>query len=104
MGHTHNSVHSTISASHYKDRVFPDVECLDATIKYKTQCISYTTIKPDNIIHMKCALVFCDECPKYIITDEELDYGTNDLLINLSVYTYQVICEKHGIIPNGQSL
>ena len=31
--HTRNSLFSTTSAAHYKDKVFPDGECLHATIK-----------------------------------------------------------------------
>ena len=53
---------------------------------------------------MKCALDFCDECPKYIITNEEFDEGTNYLLLHLSVYEYQGICEKQVIFPNETNL
>ena len=35
--HTHNSLFSTISATHYKDKVFPYGECLHATIKSAAQ-------------------------------------------------------------------
>ena len=67
--HTHSTAYSTTSAAHYKDKVFPDGECLHVTIKYSAQWISCTTIKPNNIIHMKCALDFCDKFPKYIIPE-----------------------------------
>ena len=53
---------------------------------------------------MKCALGFCDECPKWIIPDKELDDGLNAPLIYFSVYKYQGICAKHGIITNGPTL
>ena len=59
-----NSSYITTSAAHYNDKVFSDSECLHATIKYACQFISFTPIKPDNIIHMQCALGFCDECNK----------------------------------------
>ena len=53
---------------------------------------------------MNCALFFSDECPKYIIPDEELDGEPNSPLISFSVYTYQIRCEKNGILPNGPFL
>ena len=49
-------------------------------------------------------LGFCDECSRYIITDEEIYDASNDPLIHFSVYTYQGRCAKHGIIPNGTTL
>ena len=49
---------------------------------------------------MKCDLGFCDECTKYIINNKELDNVPSDTLINFSLYNYQGICEKHGIITN----
>ena len=61
---TRNSLYSTISAAQLKDKVFPDGECLHANIKDAAQSITCNPIKPNNIIHMKRALVFCDECPK----------------------------------------
>ena len=42
--------------------------------------------------------------PEYNIPDEELDDVKNYSLINIIVYTYQVRCATHGIIPNGPSL
>ena len=48
--------------------------------------------------------IFLNERPDYIFIDEELDYGPNYSLIHLSVYTYQVICATHGIIPYGPNL
>ena len=83
---------------------FPDGECLHATIKYVDQCISSTPIKPKNLIHIKFALGFYDKFTKYIIPDEELDCGQNTSLIHFSVYIYQFICAKHGIITNGPTL
>ena len=44
---------------------------------------------------------FCDECPEYIIPDEEVNDAPNDLLMNFSVYNYQRRCPKHVIITNG---
>ena len=84
--------------------MFPDGECLHATIKYAAQCITCIHIKPRNMIHIKCDLGFCDECPEYNIIDEEIDDGTNDSIINFSVYTYQGICTTYGIITNGLSV
>ena len=43
---------------------------------------------------MKCALVFNDEGPKKIITDEEIDCEPNSALVDFSVYKYQGICEN----------
>ena len=77
---------------------------LHATIKDVAQCIYWTPIKPNNIIHMNCDLTFFDYFPKCIIPDEELDDGLNDPLIHFSVYTFQVRCLKHGIIPNVPTL
>ena len=53
---------------------------------------------------MNCALFFSDECPKYIIPDKELDCGPNYPIVRSSVYTHQVRCAKHGIIPNEPTL
>ena len=49
--------------------IFSDGEFLHADIKYAAQFISCTPIKLDNIIHIKCALGFYGEIPKYIIPD-----------------------------------
>ena len=38
------------------------------------------------------------------IPHKELDDRQNSLLIHFSIYTYQEIHSKHGIIPNGPSL
>ena len=51
-------------AAHYKEKVFPYGEFLRATTKDASHCISCTPIKPNNIIHIKCALGFCDDFPK----------------------------------------
>ena len=67
---THNSAFSSKISAHYKEKVFPDGECLNATIKDTAQCISCTPINLNNIIPMKCDLWFCDGCTKYIIPDE----------------------------------
>ena len=48
--------------------------------------------------------IFLNECPKYIIPDEEIYCGTNYPLICFTIYTYQGSCEKHDMIPNGPSL
>ena len=87
---TYSSTFSTTSVAHQKGKVFTYGECLHANIKYSDQCISCTPVKTKNRINMKCDLGFCDECPKYIITDEELDHGTNTPLILFSVYNFQV--------------
>ena len=52
---THNSLFSTTSAAHYKDKLFPGGEFLYATVKYATQCTACLPIKPENIINIKCA-------------------------------------------------
>ena len=84
--------------------MFSDSECLHVTIKDADQCISCTYIKPENIIKIKCDLGFCDECPKCIIPDEELDYVTNASFIHFSVYTYKGRFANHGITPNVPTL
>ena len=48
--------------------------------------------------------VSCDECPKYIIPDKELDCGPNYPIVSSSVYTHQLRCAKHSIITNGPTL
>ena len=101
---THSSAFSTTSVAYHKGKVFTYGECLHATIKYSAQCISCNHNKTKNIINMKCDLGFCDECLKYIIPDEELDYGKNTPLILFSVYNYQEWCAKHGIVTNGPTL
>ena len=68
--HTCNSLFSTTSAAHYKNKVFPDGECLHDTIKDADQCITCISIKPNNMILIKCALYFCDEYPEYNIMYE----------------------------------
>ena len=60
--HTHKSLFSTKSSAYYKDKVFPDVEYLHATIKDASQFITRITIKLNNMIHIKCDLGSCDEC------------------------------------------
>ena len=64
---TQNSAYSTTSATHYKEKLFSDGEFLHVTIKDAAQYIYCNIIKPKNIIHIKCALGFCDECPEYNI-------------------------------------
>ena len=51
--YTCNSLFSTTSAAHYKDKVFPDGEFLHATIKDAAQCITCISIKPNNMIHVE---------------------------------------------------
>ena len=68
--HTNNSLCITTSAAHYKDKVFPDDQCLHANIKYADQCINFIHIRPKNMIHVKSGLVFSDEYPEYNITNE----------------------------------
>ena len=102
--HIKNSLLITTSDENYKDKVFPDGEFLHATIKYEDQCISCTTIKPKDIIHIKRALDFFYECTEYIILDEELDDRLNSPLIHFNVYTNKGKCEKYGIITNGPTL
>ena len=102
--HTCKISFSYQSAAYYKEEVFPDDEFLHATVKYAAHCISCTAIKPKNIINMKCALGFCYECSEYILPDEELDDGQNDSLVHFSVYTHQLRCAKHSIIPNIPTL
>ena len=67
--HTCNSLFSTTSAAHYKDKLFPDSDFLHAAIKDAARCISCNLIKPKIITHMKCDLGFYDEFTKYIIPD-----------------------------------
>ena len=88
----------------YKEKVFPDVECSHSTIKDAALCIACTPVKPNNIIHMKCALVFLYKFPNYIIHNEELYGEPNGPLICFSVYIHQVRCAKHGIFLNGSTL
>ena len=67
--HTQNNAYSNTSYSYYKEKLFPGGDCLHDNIKYADQYISFTHIKPENIINMKCDLYFCGEYHKYIITD-----------------------------------
>ena len=69
--------------------MFPDGEFLHATIKDAAQCIPCLPIKPKNMIHINCALGFCDEFTDYNIPNEALDDGPNASIIHFSVYTYQ---------------
>ena len=102
--HICNSIFSTKCDAYYKDKIFLSCECLHATIKDAPQCISCLPIKPNNMLYIKCDLSFCDECPEYNIFDEELDDERNFPLVLFSIYPYQGICEKHGIIPIRPSL
>ena len=79
-------------------------ECLHATIKDAAQCITCLSIKPNNMIHIKCALGVCDECPEYNIPDEELDDGPNVSLLHFIVYNYQGRCAAHAKISNVPSV
>ena len=72
-----SSLFSTTSSAYCKDKEFPGGECLHSNIKYSDQCIIYLPIKPMNMIHIKCALVFFDDCHEYNIPDEEPDDGAN---------------------------
>ena len=101
---TRNSLISTTSAANDKHAVFPVVECLHDTIKDVAQCITCIPIKPNDIIHIKCDLFFCDEYPEYIIPNEGLDDGPNASITQFSVYTYQGRCATNGIFPNGPSV
>ena len=56
--HTYNSLFSTKSDAHYKDKMFLYGEFLHATIKYEDQCITFLPIKPNNIIHINFVLYF----------------------------------------------
>ena len=67
--------------------MFPEGECLHATINDAGQCITCIPNKPNNIIHIKFEFLYV--CPEYIISDEELYDGPNAPLIHFSVYTYQ---------------
>ena len=71
-----------------------DGESLHYNIKDAVQCISCTTIKPNNMIHINCALSICDECSKFITTGKELNDVPNSQLIHFGVYTYQGKCEN----------
>ena len=102
--HTCNSLFSNTSATHHKDKMFPGGECLHATIKYADNCITCILIKPNNIIHIKCASGFCDEYTDYNITNEGLDDEPKASIFHFSEYTYQGRCATHGIIPNRPSV
>ena len=84
--------------------MFPDGECLHATFKDAAQFITCIPIKTNNMVHINCALDFCDYFPEYNIPDEELDYGPNDSMINFIVYTHQRRCATNGKILNGPSV
>ena len=64
--HTRNITFSNTSSAHYKDN-FSGWWIPHDTIKDAAQCISFTPIKPNNNIHIKCALVFCGWCPEYTV-------------------------------------
>ena len=53
---------------------------------------------------MKCGLDSCDDIPKYIIPDKDLDDVPNSSLVHFSVYTYQGRCAKHGIVLKKPTL
>ena len=56
--HTRNSLFITTSYEHFKHKVFPDGNFLQTTIKDEDQCIICITIKPKNLINIKCDLSF----------------------------------------------
>ena len=84
--------------------MFPYSECLHATIKDTSQCITCIDIKPNNMVHVRFDLSFCDEFPEYNVPSEELDDVPNASIIHFSVYTYQGRCETRGIVPNESSV
>ena len=59
-----NILSSNKNYDHYKDKVFPVGECLHAKIKDAAHCITFIPIKPNNIVHIKCAMGFCAEWHK----------------------------------------
>ena len=65
--HTRNSIFITRIDAHYKYIVLPDGKCLCGTIKDAAQYITFLNIKLKNMVHIKCNLVFCGECPEYNI-------------------------------------
>ena len=90
LGYTNKTVYLLLKVLHiYKDKLFSYGEILHATIKDSSQCITGLPIKEKKMIHIKCALVFCDECTEYNIPDEELAVGPNSSPIRFIVYTYQ---------------
>ena len=101
MGDTHSIVHLVIQFLKFKIRKFFHMVNVYMLL---SKIISCTPIKPNNIIHMKCALDLCDEFLEYIIPDEDLYNRPNSPLFDLSVYTCQGVCAKHGIIPNVPTL
>ena len=52
--HTRNSAYITTSAVYFKEISPPDSDFLHTTIKYAAQSITFTTIRPNNIIIMMC--------------------------------------------------
>ena len=65
--HTRNSLFSTTSDAHYKDKVLTYGEILHATIKDAAQCINCIPIKPKNTIHIKCDYFFNINVPSKIL-------------------------------------
>ena len=49
---------SNTRGANNKDAVFPDGECLHATIKDAAKCITYIPVKPNNMINIKCDFGF----------------------------------------------
>ena len=62
--HTRNILFSTTSGAYYKDNMFTDGECLHATIKDATQCITCLPIKPKNMTNIKRDFGFFYEYPE----------------------------------------
>ena len=74
--------------------MFPYGEFLHATTKFATQCTNFIPIKPNNRINIKCSLGFCDELPKYKITDKELDDRKMILYPFWCIYLSRKMCNK----------
>ena len=68
--HKRNSLFTTKSAAHLKDKIFPYGECLHTNIKYAAQGITCSTTQPKNMINIKCSVGSCDEFPGYNIPSE----------------------------------
>ena len=73
-------------------------------LSYMQLSTSHIILLNKRVLLIPILLFFCDECPDYMIPDEELYGIPNYPLINFSVYNYQGRCAKHGIIPNVTTL
>ena len=56
------------------------------------------------MIHIKCTLGVCGECPEYKITDEYIYDVPNDSFKRFSIYNYQRRCATDGITSNRPRL